>query len=98
MLFGWGRRTRIFNLGNGFQLVCVYRYFHLWYVIRFITSKEWYLQGESHYGTRQLTNSQLNELLHGQIPVVSAYGASIDSRFTPRAVPDENDLIDNNEL
>jgi len=82
MLFGWGRRSKSWDLGNGYSLLCVYKYFHFYYIIRFITEKKWYLQGDRRSDDRYVTADQVRELLGGQLPQVSPYSASGPSSQT----------------
>lgn len=73
MFWGWGTKTKSWDLGNGYKLVCVYKYFHLYFIIRFVTSKKWYLQGENRSEDRQLTHEQVQELLPAGAPRINAY-------------------------
>jgi hypothetical protein len=75
MLFwGWRRKTRKWDLGNGYQLVCAYKYLHIYFILRFITQKKWYLIGDSRAEDRELTKEEVGQLLPDGMPHISAYG------------------------
>lgn len=77
MLFwGWRRKTKRWDLGNGYQLVCAYKYFHLYFILRFITQKKWYLIGDSRSEDRELTKEEVGQLLPDGVPHISAYGTT----------------------
>jgi hypothetical protein len=71
--FGWGTKQKSWDLGNGYTLLCVYRYFHIWIVIRFITRKNWYIQGDRRSEDRELTYEQVKQLIPSGAPRISAY-------------------------
>lgn len=73
MFFGWGTKSKRWDLGNGNTLLCIYKYFHLYFVLRFVTSKRWFIQGEMRSNDRELTYEQVKQLLPGGAPKVSAY-------------------------
>ena len=72
LAFGSGTKHKAWDLSSGYTLLCVYDYFHLFYLLRFVTEKEWYLQGDSRSEDRELSLEQLLEILPTE-PVVSAY-------------------------
>lgn len=71
MLWGWGTKHKTWYLGNGYTLLCVYKYFHLYFLLRFVTSKKWYIQGHNTY--KQVSKQELEELFGGKLPIVNAY-------------------------
>lgn len=95
LFFGWGTKTKKWNLGNGYQLLCVYKYFHIWFVIRFITEKRWYLLSNSRSEDREISAAQVAQLLPSGIPQVSAYGAvgEIPAQKTVRVLPPSRQSI-----
>jgi hypothetical protein len=72
MWFGWGTKHKYWDLEDGRSLLCVYKYTHLMFVIRFITSKRWFLQGERRSEDRELSADEVYKML-GELPKVSAY-------------------------
>jgi len=73
MFFGWGTMHKSWHLGNGYTITCVYKYFHLWFVLRFVTEKKWYLQGDSRSEDRELTKEQVQKLIPTGLPKINAY-------------------------
>ena len=73
MLWGSGTKTRSWDMQNGYTLICVYRYFHIWFVIRFITGKRWFIQGDKRSEDKELTEQEVKDLLVGGAPRISAY-------------------------
>jgi len=75
MFYGWGRNKKIYDLGNGYALICVYKYFHIWFILRFVTSKEWFLQEISSQHTKAIKKRQVEQLLGRRVPFIHDYGA-----------------------
>jgi len=76
MLFwGWGKRRKVFDLGNGYVLICVYSYFHISFILRFVTSKKWFIQEVSTQHAKELTAIQVRQLLGRKTPFIHDYGA-----------------------
>jgi len=73
MLWGWGTKHKSWDLGNGYTLICAYKYFHIWFILRFITSKRWFLQGENRFEDKELTFEQVKKLVPQGMPKISAY-------------------------
>lgn len=71
--YGWKTKTLAWDIGNGKHVVCVYRYEHLMFIIRWVSKKEWYLQGDKRSDDQVLTKEQVNEIFGGEIPKVSAW-------------------------
>jgi len=74
MLFwGYGTKTKYWDVGNGYFVVCVFRYAHFMFVIRSITSKKWYVQGERRSEDRELTDAEIDQFYEEYDPKISAY-------------------------
>lgn len=77
MFFFWGSGTKrkYWDVGNGLYVVCVYRYAHFWFVLRWITSKKWYLQGDKRSEDRMLTAEEIEQFNYEYQPKVGAYSS-----------------------
>lgn len=74
LFFGWGRR-KVFDLGNGYVLICMYEYFHISFILRIVTSKKWFIQEVSTQHAKALTATQVRQLLGRRTPFIHDYGA-----------------------
>ena len=70
-----GTKTKVWQLGNGYSLLCVYKYFHIWFLFRFTTSRRWYLYGGAFNG-RELSSDEVKNLIPEWTPWVNAFGIS----------------------
>lgn len=73
LFFGWGTKSKTWNLGNGYILLCVYNYFHIWYILRLVTSKRWFIQGANRLEDREISYEQVREILPYDTPKINAY-------------------------
>lgn len=73
MFWGWGTKSKSWNMGNGYTLTCQYKYFHIWFVLRFITKKRWFIQGDKRSEDREVTYQQLKKLMPDGVPRINAY-------------------------
>jgi hypothetical protein len=96
MFWGWRTQTKTWDLGDGKHIVCVYRYFHIWFILRFITTKKWYLQGNIRSEDRRLTVDQVHDLAPNLNIRVSAYG-STGEKVQARLIPNHKSQRVSNE-
>ena len=75
LFWGSGTRSKYWDVGNGLFVVCVYRYAHILFVIRWITSKKWYLQGDRRSEDRELTADEVEQFINEYQPKISAYSS-----------------------
>jgi hypothetical protein len=73
LIWGWMTKRKAWSLADGNSLICVYKYFHLWFILRFITSRRWFVQGQDRANDRELTIEEVSALLNNEMPKISAY-------------------------
>jgi len=73
MFWGWGTKSKRWDMDNGYMLICQYRYFHIWFILRFITKKRWFIQGDKRSEDREITFEQVKQLMPNGVPRINAY-------------------------
>jgi hypothetical protein len=75
LFWGSGSKSKSWELEDGNTLICVYRYFHIWFVIRFVTSKRWFIQADKRSEDSEATQEEVVKMFKGNVPKINAYSA-----------------------
>jgi hypothetical protein len=86
LLWGWATKNKTWDLGNGYSLLCATRYFHLYYILRFTTSKRYFLMGDRRSEDRELSREDAANLLGS---TANIGGPSRIKRLLNAVSPDE---------
>jgi len=73
-MFGYERKEKTWDLGDGRVLVCTYGVSHFYFLLRWIENKQWFVIGDRRSEDQQLSKEQVAEIFHpGAVPRISAY-------------------------
>lgn len=68
MIFGWGKKQKIWTLTNDKQLIAVWSYFHIfWFPMR-VSAITWYIIGDSRSEDVAIPYEKVKELFPEKVP------------------------------